>query len=92
MARTKESTLGRETANVSPNGRVVIPVAVRKALGLKSGGQVIFRMEDDQVQITTMKLNLERARRRIRKYVEPGVSLVDELIAERREAAKREYE
>lgn len=92
MAHSKELTLNSETANVGANGRVVIPVAYRKALGLKSGGQIIFRMEDDQVQITTMKLNLERARRRVRKYVEPGVSLVDELIAERREAAKREYE
>ena len=92
MAHSKEPGLESETANVSSNGRVVIPIAYRKALGLKSGGQVTFRMEDDQVQITTMKLNLERARRRVRKYVKPGVSLVDELIAERREAAKREYE
>jgi len=92
MAHLKESSLDNEAANVSPNGRVVIPVAYRKALGLKSGGRIIFHMEGDQVQVTTMKLNLERARRRIRKYVEPGVSLADELIAERREAAKREYE
>jgi len=84
--------LDSETANVSPNGRVVIPVAVRERLGLKSGGQVIFRTEGDQVQITTMKRNLDRARRRIREYVKPGVSLADELIAERRAAAKREYE
>jgi hypothetical protein len=39
-----------------------------------------------------MKRRIERAQRRVRKYVEPGVSLVDELIAERREAAKRELE
>jgi putative transcriptional regulator len=31
-----------------------------------------------------------RARRRIRRYVKPGVSLADELIAERRAAAKRQ--
>jgi putative transcriptional regulator len=31
-----------------------------------------------------------RARRRIRQYVKPGVSLADELIAERRAAAKRQ--
>ena len=53
---------------------------------------MILRMEDDELRITTMKRRLERARRRIRKYVKPGVSLVDELIAERREAAKRERE
>jgi len=33
---------------------------------------------------------ITRAQRRIRRYVKPGTSLVDELIAERREAAKSE--
>ena len=75
---------------VNENGRVVIPASYRKALGIKAGDEVILRMEDDELRITTMKRKIERARRRIRKYVKPGVSLVDELIAERREAAKRE--
>ena len=75
---------------VNENGRVVIPASYRKALGIKAGDQVILRMEDDELRITTMKRRLERARRRIRQYVKPGVSLADELIAERRTAAKRE--
>ncbi len=77
-------------ARVNENGRVVIPASYRKALGIKAGDEVILRMEDDELRITTMKRRLERARRRIRRYVKPGVSLADELIAERREAAKRE--
>jgi AbrB family looped-hinge helix DNA binding protein len=75
---------------VNQNGRIVIPASYRKALGIKAGDEVILRMEDDELRITTMKRRLERARRRIRQYVKPGVSLADELIAERREAAKRE--
>ena len=75
---------------VNENGRVVIPASYRKALGIKAGDEVILRMEDDELRITTMKRRLERARRRIRQYVKPGVSLADELIAERREAARRE--
>ncbi len=75
---------------VNENGRVVIPASYRKALGIKAGDEVILRMEDDELRITTMKRRLERAQRRIRQYVKPGVSLADELIAERREAAKRE--
>jgi hypothetical protein len=59
-------------------------------LGIKAGDEVILRMEDDELRITTMKRRLERAQRRIRQYVKPGVSLAEELIAERREAAKRE--
>jgi len=93
MSHTDNLTVRTETfARVNENGRVVIPAEYRKALGIKAGDKVILRMEDDGLRITTMKLRLERAQQRIRKYVEPGVSLVDELIAERREAAKREYE
>ena len=75
---------------LNENGRVVIPAPYRKALGIKPGDEVILRMEDDELRITTMKRRIERAQRLVRKYVKPGVSLVDELIAERREAAKRE--
>ena len=75
---------------VNENGRVVIPASYRKALGIKAGDEVILRMEDDELRITTMKRRIERAQRRIRQYVKPGVSLADELVAERRAAAKRE--
>jgi AbrB family looped-hinge helix DNA binding protein len=75
---------------VNENGRVVIPAAFRKALGINPGDEVILSLEEDELRITTMKRRIERAQRRARQYVKPGVSLVDELIAERREAAKRE--
>lgn len=85
--------MGTETrTRVNQNGRVVIPASYRKALGIKAGDEVILRMEDGELRITTMKRRLERAQRRVRQYVKPGVSLADELIAERREAAKRERE
>jgi hypothetical protein len=51
---------------------------------------VILRLEEDELRITTMERRIRAAQRRARRYVKPGVSLVDELIAERREAAKRE--
>ena len=75
---------------VNENGRVVIPAAFRKALGIRPGDEVILRVEDNELRITTMKRRIERAQQRARKYLKPGISLVDELIAERREAAKRE--
>lgn len=75
---------------INENGRVVIPAPFRKALGIKPGDEVILRLEDDELRITTMKRRIERAQRNVRKYVKAGTSLVDELIAERREAAKRE--
>jgi len=77
---------------VNENGRVVIPAEFRKALGIHAGDEVLVWMEDDEVRMTTMRKRIERAQQRARKHVKPGVSLVDELIAERREAAKRELE
>jgi AbrB family looped-hinge helix DNA binding protein len=75
---------------INENGRVVIPAAFRKALGIKPGDEVILRLDDGELRISTFRSRLERARRHVRKYVKPGVSLVDELIAERREEAKHE--
>jgi hypothetical protein len=43
-----------------------------------------------ELWIATLQHRLARAQRRIRKYVKPGRSLVDELIAERRQSAKHE--
>jgi AbrB family looped-hinge helix DNA binding protein len=81
---------GETRLRINENGRVVIPASFRKALGINPGDEVILRLEDDELRITTMKRRIERAQRHARKYVKSGVSLVDELIAERREAAKRE--
>jgi AbrB family looped-hinge helix DNA binding protein len=75
---------------VNENGRIVIPASLRKALGINVGDEVILRIEDNELRITTLKRRIERAQESVRRYVKPGESLVDELIAERREAAKRE--
>lgn len=75
---------------VNENGRIVIPASFRKALGISTGDEVVLRMEDDELRITTLKRRVERAQRLVRKHVKRGTSLVDELIAERREAARNE--
>jgi AbrB family looped-hinge helix DNA binding protein len=77
-------------ARVNENGRVVIPARFRERLGIRAGDEVLLQLEDDELRITTFQRNLDRARRLVRKHVEPGLSLVDELIAERRESARRE--
>ena len=45
--------------------------------------------ENDELRIIALKRNLARAQRLVRKYVKPGTSLVDELIAERRKAPRK---
>jgi AbrB family looped-hinge helix DNA binding protein len=77
---------------LNENGRLVIPASFRKALGIDPGDEVILRLEEDELRLTTLKHRIARAQRNVRKYVKSGVSLADEMIAERRAAARKELE
>ncbi len=75
---------------VNENGRVVIPASFRKALGIHPGDEIVLRVEDDELRITTLKKRIWQAQQLVRPYLKPGSSMAKELIAERREAAKHE--
>lgn len=77
-------------AHVAENGRLVIPASFRRALGLEDGGDVMLRLEKDELRIVTRRQQLAKARALVRRYIPEGKSLSDELIKERREASKRE--
>jgi AbrB family looped-hinge helix DNA binding protein len=84
------STHTEARVTVNENGRLVIPVAFRSALGINPGDEVVLRIEDDELRITTLRQRIAQAQRLVRKYVKPGVSLVDELLSERRAEARKE--
>jgi bifunctional DNA-binding transcriptional regulator/antitoxin component of YhaV-PrlF toxin-antitoxin module len=80
----------RTRAPLGAKGRLVIPVQMREALGMQDGDVLSLRVVDGELRIATLRERLRRAQERVRKYVPAGVSLADELSAERREAAKHE--
>ena len=75
---------------LNENGRIVIPAAMRKAMKVKSGDELLLHMKDGELRVTTRLQHIRKAQELVRRYIPEGVSLADELIAERREAAKRE--
>lgn len=75
---------------VGEKGRLVIPAAMREALGIKPGDTMDLQIQDYELRISTRRARIRKAQERIRQYVPEGVSLADELSAERREAAKNE--
>ena len=77
---------------LSPNGRVVIPAAVREQMGINPGDNLYWDFENGAFRIETYPARIARIQREIAPFIPPGVSLVDELIAERREEARREEE
>jgi AbrB family looped-hinge helix DNA binding protein len=46
---------------LSADGRVVIPVAVREALNLRPGDEVIMRVDDGELRLSTRRQALARA-------------------------------
>ncbi len=77
-------------AQLGEKGRLVIPVAMREALGIKPGDSVELRIENHELRISTRRARIRRAQERARQYIPEGVLLSEELSAERREAAKHE--
>jgi AbrB family looped-hinge helix DNA binding protein len=77
-------------AKLNANGRLVIPAAVRKMLGLEPGDELIMRVEDGELRLSTRRQALARARRMIRQYIPAEVDLTQSLIDDRREEAGRE--
>jgi AbrB family looped-hinge helix DNA binding protein len=75
---------------VGEKGRIVIPAEIRQAMGIGVGDSIDLNFENDELRISTRKARLRRAQERARRLIPPGVSLADELLAERREEAKRE--
>jgi AbrB family looped-hinge helix DNA binding protein len=81
-----------EMAQISENGRIVIPASYRKAMGLKGGEVLTIRMDEEGLHIQSQRQALLRAQAAVRKFVSADRSLADELIAERRLEARRENE
>lgn len=74
---------------VGPQGRLVIPSEIRRELGIAPGDVLLALVEDQRLVLEKREAVLQRLRRRFAR-IPPGVSLVDELIAERRAESKRE--
>lgn len=67
----------------------MIPARLREALSLRTGDTLIVRAEDGCLFVEKREYILARLQARFAQ-VPPEISLVDELLAERRAEARRE--
>lgn len=82
LSKSVEVHLGRQ-------GRLVIPAALRRLLGFEEGDTLVAREEAGRLVLEKQATIKQRLKARFAQ-VPSDRSLVDELIAERREAANRE--
>ena len=75
---------------MAANGRILIPAEIRTAMGLAGGERMTARVIDGALVLEPLDLAIKRAQQLVAQYVPKGVSLADELIAERRLAAESE--
>ena len=75
--------------NLGRQGRLVIPAALRRSLGFEEGDTLVAREDAGRLVLEKPETIKQRLKTRFAQ-VPQDRSLVDELIAERREEAKRE--
>ncbi len=85
-----EPKLAPTKLRIGPDGRVVIPAAFREALGLSEGDTLVATIDDGELNLLTRRAAVRRAQTIVRQFVPEGVSLVDELIEDRRREVERE--
>jgi hypothetical protein len=51
----------------------------------KAGDELVLRLENDSLRLIPLRQAVNMAQQRVKKFVPEGVSLVNELIQERRE-------
>ena len=79
-------------ASLGADGRLLIPAALRDAAGIKRGDRLFLRVEGEQIVVESFRTTIKRIQDLLAPLKQPGVSYVDELIADRRAESLRESE
>ena len=77
---------------IKEGGRIVLPADLRAALGVSEGDALTGELVDGELRLMSRSAAIRRARDIVRRYVPEGTSLVDDLLADRREEFRRELE
>jgi AbrB family looped-hinge helix DNA binding protein len=79
-----------QRVKIIEGGKLVIPAAMRRELGIATGDTVVVDVTDGELRVRSLPTAIARAQAILRRYVPEGMSLADELIADRRREAERE--
>jgi AbrB family looped-hinge helix DNA binding protein len=80
------------STKINENGRILIPAAMREQMNLKPGDSVVLTLENGILRVESYLAIIRKIQEDFKQFRKPGVSVVDEFIAEKREEARREME
>ena len=75
---------------LNEEGRLVIPVALRKRLGFAPGLEILLQADPVGLRVYTRESAIRRLQTWVSRSVPTGQNLADELIAERRAESTKE--
>lgn len=81
-----------ETVILGEGGVLAIPPAVCEEIGFEPGETIVIESDGDSLLLRTQASVIRESQATIEAYIPLGVSLADELIAERRAEAAAENE
>jgi bifunctional DNA-binding transcriptional regulator/antitoxin component of YhaV-PrlF toxin-antitoxin module len=87
---TENQTKLKAKLQIGAGGRVVIPAEFRAAMGVAEGDTLSGQVVDGELRLLSKEAAIRKAQELVRQYIPEGVSLVDQLIEERRAEAARE--
>lgn len=84
FSREEPGDCPRTLLETAPDGTLRLPEPILRAMALRAGERVTARVESGELRIYGMTGAIRNAQRIAAKYKKPGVSIVDEFLAERR--------
>lgn len=75
---------------VGENGRIILPVKVRKELDIESGDRVVLMLDNKELHLRTLKDTVKNYQTMIKAKNIHNISLVDSLKQSRKQEAEDE--
>ncbi|TNC07291.1 AbrB/MazE/SpoVT family DNA-binding domain-containing protein [Methylobacterium terricola] len=82
--------MASHSATIHEGGRMVVPADLLRELGLQDGDTVVIEMIEGMLRSRSRDAVITEIQALARGFVPEGVSVVEELIAERRAEVARE--
>ena len=79
-----------QRGKIISGGRVQLPADVRRQLELSEGDTILIEVVDGEIHLRPLPAAIRRIQERMKPFIRPGESVVDELIADRRREAAAE--
>ena len=77
-------------AKITEGGRIVIPAPCREALNLQTGDEVLLKLVDGELRLSSRKQAISRAQAWAQSLNPQSQSMVDQLLKDRQAEAANE--